>query len=57
MGDWDHEYGIRIAPDDMARFWPFLVRALLNEHGPMDVKDLRALCDVAGINPNFWSWT
>jgi hypothetical protein len=56
-GDWDHEYGRMITPDEMARLWPLLVRELAKVYEDRTIRHLDALCAEAGIEPQRWAWT
>ena len=54
--DGDYEFGIRIAPEDLARFAFALIRA--HYQGDLDaVAKLRTLADSEGIPAHFWSYS
>lgn len=51
----ERECGIRLSVDEMAVAWPYLMRDLSKSLGPATFDRIRHLCELARVDPHFWT--
>ena len=52
MGDWDYEFGMKIAQKDADKF----LEILRSVDDPTKIYVIEKLCEEESIETNFWSW-
>lgn len=55
--DDDYEYGITIKAADLPKILPLILADAFNGAKGMSVEGIRAICEKAGVDPGFWTWS